>query len=603
MSQIQAVKDATDIVALIGSRLSLQRSGSNFRGLCPFHSEKSPSFFVSETMQRYRCFGCGESGDVFSFLEKYEGMSFFEALESLAEAAGIQLEKHARSQDDEQREQLLAVLNLAKEYYHFLLTEHKTGTAARAYLKERGVTAESIKLFQLGVSPTTWDGLLTYLHGKKKYSLQLLEDAGLILKGKTGRYYDRFRNRLMFPLKNHRGQVVGFSGRLLSGDAKEAKYINSPETKLYHKSQMLFGYHELYQQIRTAKRVVVVEGEFDVISSAQAHVNEVVAIKGSALTEEHVKLLKRSAEQVLLALDTDAAGVKATRRAIEILQKHDTELRVIRVPGGKDPDELARAHPKEWREAVKQSVTAYEFLIGAALEQHDPSSPEGKRRIMQELAPVLAQLQHAVEREFYVQEIAAKLSVSVESVQNDIDRVTAALATGQPVQAAARQPESVAVPKKSTPSGKRERLEEYLLFLLLRSAAEHLRARASALGSLELQLPSLAAFLKIVTTSPGDLELRQLMQRLPSDLQQTAFEIYSDEKYTQMLEKLDIKAEWDNTLTDLAKELLAERKKAITEELSALDDLLQKTPAEEARQDELLRQLVILNTSLPSKDR
>ncbi len=601
MSQVQAVKDATDIVALIGSRLSLQRSGSNFRGLCPFHSEKSPSFFVSETMQRYRCFGCGESGDVFTFLEKYEGMSFYEALESLADAAGITLEKQVRSQDDEQREQLLAVLNLAKEYYHYLLTEHKTGEAARAYLKDRGVTSQSVKLFQLGVSPSTWDGLLTYLHGKKKYSLQLLEDAGLILKGKTGRYYDRFRNRLMFPLKNHRGQVVGFSGRLLSSDAKEAKYINSPETKLYHKSQMLFGYHELYQQIRTAKRVVVVEGEFDVISSAQAHVNEVVAIKGSALTEEHTKLLKRSAEQVLLALDTDAAGVKATRRAIEILQKSDIELRVIRVPGGKDPDELARSQPKAWREAVKQSVTAYEFLIGAALEQHDPNSPEGKRRIMQELAPVLAQLQHAVEREFYVQELAAKLSVSSESVENDIERVKAALATGQPSQVAVRKQEQQSEPRKTPAGGKRERLEEYVLFLLLRSAPEHIRARARTLAALELQHPSLLAFLKIASLAPENLGLRQLMQRLPSDLQQSAFEIYSDEKYTHMLEKLDITAEWKNTVADLTKELLAERKKAITTELAALDELLQKTPAEEARQNELLRQLVILNTALPSK--
>lgn len=241
MSQIQAVKDATDIVEIIGSKLQLQRSGSYFRSVCPFHSEKSPSFFVSESMQRYKCFGCGESGDVYTFLEKYEGMTFHEALQFLADKAGIKLDSYRPSQEDDERKQILEALDLAKEYYHYLLTQHKIGELARDYLKTRGSNSQSIKIFQLGFAANSWDGLVKYLHHKKKYSHEILLKAGLILN-KGGRYYDRFRNRIIFPLKNHRGQVVGFSGRTLDKDPKSAKYINSPETLLYHKKEMLYAF-------------------------------------------------------------------------------------------------------------------------------------------------------------------------------------------------------------------------------------------------------------------------------------------------------------------------------------------------------------------------
>ncbi|MDQ3007992.1 MAG: DNA primase, partial [bacterium] len=329
MSQIQEVKEASDIVALIGERIQLQRSSSNFRGLCPFHGERSPSFFVSETMQRYKCFGCGETGDVFTFLERYEAMTFGESMKYLAERAGIALTQYHSNQEDDHKEQLLAVLNLAKEYYHYLLTTHPAGEPARAYLKERGITAESIRLFQLGYSLDSWQELLSYLHGKKKFSLELLAEAGLTVSGKQNRPYDRFRGRLMFPLTNHRGQVVGFSGRILDSEAKEAKYINSPETTLYHKSQMLYGYSELFQEIRKKKEIIIVEGEVDVISSSQAHVNNVAAIKGSAFTADHLKLISRVAETLLFSLDMDSAGTAATKRAITLTKDHALDLRVI----------------------------------------------------------------------------------------------------------------------------------------------------------------------------------------------------------------------------------------------------------------------------------
>ncbi|OGJ41036.1 MAG: DNA primase, partial [Candidatus Pacebacteria bacterium RIFOXYC1_FULL_39_21] len=352
MSQVQQVKDATDIVQLISERVKLVRSGSSYKGLCPFHSEKSPSFFVSEQIQRYRCFGCGETGDVYDFLQKYDGLTFAESLQHLADRAGIKLKDYQRTPEDDLRERLLEILHLTKEYYHYLLTEHKQGESARKYLKERKINSASIELFQMGFAPSGWDGLIKYLHHKKKYSLDDLQQAGLIIRGGGGRFYDRFRGRIMFPLKDHRGRVVGFSGRLLDAEPKEAKYINSPETLLYHKSRLLYGFKELLSEIQKQEAVIVVEGEFDVISSAQNHVNHIVAIKGSALTSEQVKLLARIVKKIILSLDADNAGVEATKRAIEVIGDTDIELRVIDLStleaGQKDVDELARHDPQTW---------------------------------------------------------------------------------------------------------------------------------------------------------------------------------------------------------------------------------------------------------------
>jgi DNA primase len=426
MSQVQQIKEATNIVEIIAERLELQRAGGHSKARCPFHSEKSPSFFVSESMQRYKCFGCGESGDVITFLQKYEGMTFLEALEYLADRAGIALQKFTRSamtsQAEAQRKKILEVLDLTQEYYHYLLTQHSIGAKARQYLKNRQIKSESISLFKIGYSPEDWDGLFNYLTKKKKYSTEVLLEAGLIIKSKKGKYYDRFRDRVMFPLRNHRGQTVGFSGRVLNPDIKEAKYINSPETAVYHKSSMLFGLAELMQQIRKARWVVVVEGELDVIASVQAHVNEVVAVKGSALTEDHAKLLVRVVEKVILSMDSDSAGITATKRAIQVLSPHDLEIRVASVPAGKDPDELVKQDPKLWRDTVKRTLSIYEFLINQAVKTHGSDTGESKKKVLQEVGLVLAQMSHVVEQDYYIKLLAEKLNVREDLVREDVRR-------------------------------------------------------------------------------------------------------------------------------------------------------------------------------------
>lgn len=589
MSQIQEVKEASDIVEVIGSHISLQRSGAYFKGLCPFHGEKSPSFFVDERLQRYKCFGCGESGDVFTFLEKYEGMSFAEALQHLADKAHITLESYKKSSDDELREQLLEVLSLAKEYYHYLLTEHKTGQEARDYLKNRQVNAESIKLFQLGYSLPSWDGLLTFLHKKKKYSLDLLEQAGLILKGKNGRYYDRFRGRIMFPLRDSRGRVVGFSGRVLEADTKDAKYINSPETLLYHKSKMLFGFSELFQHIRKAGQVIVVEGEFDVVTSQQAHVNNIVAIKGSALTEDHAKLLARVADTVLLSLDSDAAGVAATKKSIEVLKSTKVELRVLEVPEGKDPDELIRKNPKLWRETVKHSVTAYDFLISAAFKQFDASTPSGKRKIMEELSPVLSSVSHAVELEHYLRSVAERLGVGQHIVADDI----ASYKKHKKLPEEKKKPtkEQQAEAAKLSP---KETQEQYCVYLLFTGDERRLVDRAQELAEFNFETAGLNQIIRSLASEVGSVTVKSFSQHLPEDLKQTIFDILAQYRSDATTAAEDTAKEWEAALSKLQKLSVTERINQITHQLALLDDKPDKTEAEEEKQNALLKEIVLL---------
>jgi DNA primase len=594
MSQINQVKEATDIIALINERVPLQRSGLNYRANCPFHGEKTPSFFVNETIQRYKCFGCGESGDVFTFLEKYEGMSFAESLQYLADQAGITLKKMARSPEDDQREKLLAILNLAKEYYHYLLQKHPAGEAARSYVKERGITSESVKVFQIGAAADSWDSLLKYLTKKKKYPVELLDAAGLVVKGKAGRYYDRFRNRVVFPLTNHRGQVVGFSGRTLEKDPKSAKYINSPETSLYHKSELLFGYSHLRKAIREQQTVIVTEGELDVVSSAQAHVNNVVGLKGSALTEQQAKLLERVASKVILALDTDKAGIEATKRAIGVSAERSYELRVVMLPEGKDPDQLAQKKPDVWRKTVKESVSVTDFFLTVLQKQHDVSTPEGKREIMKEITPVLQSITHAVEQDFYIKKVAKVLGVRESVVREDLRRASnrKGKAPVRKVQEETAQPVEKMTDKLST-------IERQLLRVLLlqeNKIPERLAAiswQQMTDGLFKSLIVQLADFVQKKSGQAGDFTLGSWPRSLAADHQQLILEILADPEWDDAnadeLEKI-----WSQLKQRLVKEMTQQKINAITQELNELDSIEDKAPEQEKRQQELLQQVVQL---------
>jgi len=600
MSQIQEVKQASDIVQIISERRQLQRSGTNWRGLCPFHSEKSPSFFVSEQMQRYKCFGCGENGDVFTFLEKYEGMTFAEALQYLADRAGITLVHISFTSEDDQRQRLLEILDLTKEYYAYLLTEHQLGEKAREYLKGRGTTSESIKVFQMGYSLNSWDGLIKYLNQKKKYSIADLDAAGLIVN-KNGKTYDRFRGRIMFPLTDHRGRVVGFSGRVLEKEAKEAKYINSPETMLYHKSQMLFGFSQLYQEIRKDNEVVVVEGEFDVISSAQAHVNNVVAVKGSALTEEHMRLLSRTVTKVILSFDMDGAGITATKRAIEVAKPFGLELRVIDfgvLEGAageiakKDPDELARNHPDLWRQAVKSSISVYDFFLRAAAKKYDFQTPEGKRQAIDELAPIFGQISHAVELDFYIKKLSALLDVSLQVVKADLLRFKELKRRGGG--ADIRDKATVPTTADLKVSTRKSRMEDYVLFLLFNSLSTQVASRAEKLKHMAFSKPGIKQILQHILDLHTDYDPATFSKVLAEDLQQVLFDLTVNSDYLTMLPTLDVGKEWKKAVEELISQDISEETQRIQEELDILDQKGTKTSEDETKSVELLHRVVLL---------
>jgi len=596
MSQVNQIKDASDIIDEIGQRLDLKRAGASYKALCPFHSEKSPSFFVNPNLQRYRCFGCGASGDVIEFLEQYEGMTFLEALEYLAEKSGIKLKQYSRTQEDTEREQMLEILLLASKYYSYLLTSHKMGKPALAYLKKRGISQDSIKLFKLGYALSSWDGLLKFLVDKKKYRPQIIEKTGLVIRNKTGRYYDRFRGRIVFPLKNHRGQIVGFSGRILdtSGTQQQTKpqqpkYINTPETQLYHKSRMLYGFSELFQHLREKKTVIITEGEFDVISSSQIHVANIVAIKGSALTEEQVKLLNRVVSKVLLSLDADEAGVEATKRAIAMVKDLDLDLRVIDLSSYKtkysahDVDELIKVKPNLWKEAVGQSISAYDFLIKIAFNKFDANSATGRRQIVNELAPVLNLVSHQVEKEFYIRKLAEKFQVSPAVLESDINRF------GQ-MKNAQRKVSSEIHPQQLEDNGQKK-LEDLLLFLLFNSDQEQVQAKAKQLEKLTLLNPQARQILTSLINFQESYHLKNFAHTLAEDLKAALMEWSEYSDFIEDVENFNAEEEWAKALKKYQRLQTRARIEKLNQKLAKLE-LEEETEEKSVKMDELLKEVV-----------
>ena len=421
-NQVEEIKKKLNIVDIVSEHVALKKKGKNHVGLCPFHGEKTGSFMVNEELQIYKCFGCGNGGDCYKFLMEVEGLDFPEALEKLAGKAGVKLAERKNENKDGKRE-LLEVHSLATEYYHYLLTKHAAGKTARKYLADRGIGEKLIETFKIGYALPEWDGLSSYLVEKKKYRPEVLVAAGLASAGR-GKIFDRFRGRVMFPLFDISGRVVGFSGRILPEFVKDevAKYINSPETAIYHKSKMLFGLTVARNETKKKNRVVIVEGELDMISSFAAGVAETVAIKGSALTEEMMDMLSRLTSNLVLALDADAAGEAAMKRSIESAEKRGLSIKMVEMVGGKDPDEIARKKPHEWVEMVEKAVPIYEFFFNKAIGRWGTDSVETIGRIVKEVVPYLAKVENSVIREVWAKKLAERIGVDKQRVYEEIEK-------------------------------------------------------------------------------------------------------------------------------------------------------------------------------------
>lgn len=525
MDQVEQVKQKTDIVQIIGERVDLKKAGRNFKGLCPFHSEKSPSFMVSPERQTYKCFGCGEGGDVFTFLQKYEGMSFLESLEVLAERAGVQLEEYKPSSQDLRKKRLLEVLHLAGEYYSWILDNHKVAGVARKYLKKRGITSEAIRTFQLGYAPDNWRNVSEFLVEKKGYKEEDLYDVGLVIQSDKG-HYDRFRGRVMFPLRDHKGSIVGFSGRTLSKDKNQAKYINSPETRLYSKGDMLYGLYENRSYVRKDDRIVLVEGELDMIPSWQAGVKSVVAIKGSAFTEEQARLIARHTQNIVMALDADMAGQEAIKRAVRTADSLDLRISIVQIKEGKDPGDIATENAKNWRDLVKGAVSYYDFLLDSLMGRNDVTKGEGAQAVTDEFIPALSGISNMVVRAHYVKELAKNLDVPEESVYGEIDRI-------QKKQEFNILKEKVKDIEVSSVS-RRERVEEYLLSLSLQKYRE-IRDELKEIDLTWFLSPAVKKVIeKLVLVKNDSLDMGKFGAKFPPELQETI-----DNAYLRDLSSLD----------------------------------------------------------------
>jgi len=512
-NQVEEIKKKINIVNIVGEQVALKKKGKNFVGLCPFHGEKTASFMVNEELQIYKCFGCSKGGDVYKFLMETEGLDFPEALEKLADKAGVKLVKRVSEGHDSKRE-LIVVHDLAAEYYHYLLTKHPAGEAARRYLKERGIKEKLIETFRLGYALPEWDGLVRYLVDKKGYKPEVLIAAGLAV-GNGKRLYDRFRGRVMFPLLDISGRVVGFSGRVLPGAKEdEAKYINSPETEIYHKSKTLFGLTVARNDIKKKNRVVLVEGELDMISSFAAGVTETVAIKGSALTTEMMGILSRLTNTFILALDADAAGEAAMKRSIEEAEKLELSIKMVEIVGGKDPDEIARNKPREWVEMVEKAAPVYEFFFNKAVGKWGTDSVEGVGRVVREVVPYLAKVENGVIREVWARKLAEKVGVDKARVWEEIEKIRSG-----------RREKKVETSEKPSEAAAKHRFDLQIVGLLLFSA-EGLREKIKK----ELVgLPIVGAAGKLVETileSGRALKAEQFIAALPQELRSLAEEAY-----------------------------------------------------------------------------
>ena len=423
MDQVEEVKRKSDIVSVVGAYVALKKAGRNHKGLCPFHAEKTPSFTVNEELGLYKCFGCGAGGDVIKFVMEIEGIEFVEALQRLAEKVGVKIEFRGGG-EDKRRKEMLDVMDLAARYYHYLLTEHPQGKVAKKYLKERKLSEKIIETFNIGFALPEWDGLIRYLTGKKGYKEDLLESCGLVNR-KGNHFYDKFRGRVMFPLQDPAGKVIGFTGRILPELAgkDDAKYMNSPETELYHKGSQLYGFYQAKQQIREKKQAVIVEGQMDLISSYTAGVGETVAVGGTALTEEQIEMLARLSNKIILAMDADTAGTAAVKKSVHLAEKRGLSIKVALVSGGKDPDEIARENPKAWKEIIDKAVNIYEFIIKKSLEKYPEGTDDRIKRVAEETIPYIAKIDHEMERDRWMRKLANSLGIGVESVRAEVEKV------------------------------------------------------------------------------------------------------------------------------------------------------------------------------------
>src|SRR6267378_1625392 len=418
--KLDEIRNATDIVDLVGSFVALKKRGKNYLGRCPFHTEKTPSFNVSSDRQMYHCFGCGAGGNAFTFVMEYEKVSFIEAVRSLAEKAGIALPSADEESAGAVHEQLYEVCRTAVQFYHNALLGE--GKLALEYLRHRGFTDDTIRLFQLGYAPNSWDAFLKHA-AEKKFPLETLKLAGLIRGREDGSSYDYFRGRAMFPIMSTTGRVVGFGARKLLEDDPLGKYINSPETPIYNKSKVLYGLFHAREAIRENENAILVEGYADLISLFQSGVKNVVASSGTALTVDQILLLGRYTKTVTVVYDGDSAGSAAALRGVDLILEHNLDVRVVTLPQGEDPDSFVRRSGREpFQEAVGAAGSFIDFIAATAEREGRLATPEGKTSTVRLIVRSIAKINDELKRNVYIKHVSEKYGLSELTLYRELEK-------------------------------------------------------------------------------------------------------------------------------------------------------------------------------------
>ncbi|MCY3736272.1 MAG: DNA primase [Gemmatimonadaceae bacterium] len=519
---IERVKAATDIVEVVSEHVQLRQQGRNWLGLCPFHNENTPSFNVNPELQIYHCFGCGVGGDIFKFLQEIDKVSFFEALTLLAGRAGISLPRSAgAAAGDERNDRLFGANELAAKYFQYMLRRPE-GAAALRYLHRRGVTDETAEAFRLGYAPGGWTSFLDMATKPRRgFRAEELEQAGLALPGRSGRgHYDRFRDRVVFPITNLSGRTIGFGARALRDD-DEPKYLNSPETPIYHKSGVLYGMAAARESIRRRRTALVVEGYMDVVGLAQHGTTHVVASSGTSLTPGHARLLGRYAERVVLLFDGDAAGGTAAERGVEVLLGTELDTRIATLPAGQDPDSFVRREggAGALEELVESAPPALDVYLDRMAAAVDLTSVAGRVRAVDRLVPLFSQCREEVRRDLMLRRVAQRFEVDEQALRRDV-----AAAMSRPRRARPEEPEAQAprprtaggAPKPATGS----ELERQFVGLLLQHpeligrSREHLASELFA----DADVRRLVDYLTGHPPEDGHVDLTALLNQVDEDL-------------------------------------------------------------------------------------
>jgi len=427
---VDEIKSKLDIIDVIGGYIKLQKSGRNYKAPCPFHSEKTPSFMVSPEKQLWRCFGCNRGGSIFDFIMEMEGVEFGDALRTLAQRAGVELKKvdpKLAAEWKTERTRLYEISDLANRFFIKQL-ESKAGKDIQKYLFNRGLKLKTIKNWQVGYAPSHWQGLLDFLHGRG-YSDEEIMKTGLIVKSETGKskrgYYDRFRDRIIFPIKNINEIVIGFTGRENPNnpDERMGKYINTPNTLIYDKSQVLYGLDKAKLDIRKNNLCILVEGQTDVLMSHQEGFNNIIASSGTALTEQQLKIIKRYTQNIAMAFDMDSAGEIATKRGIDLAIQSGLNVKVISLPDNQDPADCLQNDISAWSKAVNQAKGFIEFYLENIFAKNDPTTGEGKKIISQEFLPVISRIPNKIEQAHWLQELAQRIRISENILMDELKKI------------------------------------------------------------------------------------------------------------------------------------------------------------------------------------